>query len=376
MQIVFRNRWLSSIGLAFALTAPAHAGISLHPSTLDLVTGSVFGGANGDVTGDVNADGKATAADFSGALFGWRNPTQPGPYGVGVRRLTFVKESAFNPGEQRTLRTDIWYPGPPGTGPIPQMPGGQGGAPLADGLGSLPLLMFSHGSCGFPSQSIALTPYFASYGFVVVAPPHPGNMINEILTCGSQAATTQSFVERPEDVRFVLDQMLALNADPESFFFGAIDPGRIGMSGHSFGGLTTYRVTAMDERVVAGLALAPAFFGIEDEVRSIDVPMMVMGGTLDSVTEFDEDIGPSFDLLGPPRYLVEIHNTGHYAFNDVCLGGPECAASALTQEEAALRVRRYAVPFVQHYVAGSNQLDAFLLPASMPPGFTVIEDLE
>lgn len=375
MQRVSRFWWLT-LAVLGALAAPAQAGVRPDPTQLTLISAYVFAGENGDVAGDVNADGRATAADVSGAVSGQRNPTQPGPYGVGVRRVTFVKESAFIPGEQRTLRTDIWYPGPPGSGPIPQMPGGQGNAPLAEGLGNLPVLMFSHGSCGFPAQSIALTPYFASYGFIVVAPPHPGNMINEILTCGSQAAVTQSFVERPADVRFVLDQMLALNEDPDSFFFGAIDPDRIGMSGHSFGGLTTYRVTAMDERIVAGLALAPAFFDIEDEVGSIDVPMMVMGGSLDSVTEFDEDIGPSFELLGPPRYLVEMANTGHYAFNDVCLGGPECAATALSQDEAALRVRRYAVPFLQHYVAGTNEFDAFLAPASVPPGFTVTEDLE
>lgn len=355
---------------------PASAGIGPETALLRAVVDGVFAGDDGDVAADVNADGKATAADVSGSAAGGRNPTQPGPYGVGVRRLTFVKESAFTPGEQRTLRVDIWYPGPPGSGPIPQMPGGQGNAPLAEGLSALPLLMFSHGSCGFPAQSIALTPYFASYGFIVVAPPHPGNMINEVLTCGSQAAINRSFVERPQDVIFVLDEMLRLNDDPESFFFGTIDPERIGMSGHSFGGLTTYRVTAMDARIVAGLALAPAFFRIEDEVRAIDVPMMVQGGVLDSVTEFEEDIRPSFELLRPPRYLVEIANTGHYAFNDVCLGGPECAAGTLTQVEAALRVRRYAVPFLLHYVAGDDELVAFLNVGAAPAGITLTEDLD
>jgi hypothetical protein len=45
---------------------------------------------------------------------------------------------------------------------------------------------------------------------------------------------------------FALDQMLAANADSGSDFFGALDPSRIGMSGHSFGGLTTFLVTNMD----------------------------------------------------------------------------------------------------------------------------------
>jgi predicted dienelactone hydrolase len=366
----------SPVSFIIVLLFAASASAAVSPADIGRAIDMVFAGDNGDVAGDVNADGHSTAADVSGSVEGLRSPTQPGPYGVGIRRLTFTKESAAVAGQTRTLRTDIWYPGPPGSGPLPSLPGGLVNAPLAEGLSRLPMLMFSHGSCGFPSQSIALTPVFASYGFIVVAPPHPGNTIADLLLCNNSAAQAASFIERPEDIKFVIDEMLRLNEDSTSFFFDTIDPDRIGMSGHSFGGVTTYRVTSMDQRIVAGLALAPAAFGIEDEVRSIDVPVMVQGGTLDSVLEFEELIKPSFELLGPPRYLVEIANTGHYAFNDVCLGGPECAPGTLTQDEAALRVRRYAVPFLLHYIAGRGDFDAFLDQAAAPPGITLTADLE
>ena len=64
--------------------------------------------------------------------------------------------------------------------------------------------------------------------------------------CQSVAASTYAALnsEREADIRFVIDSLLQLNADPESFFAAAIDPNRIGVSGHSFGGETTQRVCA------------------------------------------------------------------------------------------------------------------------------------
>src|SRR5690242_5658454 len=59
------------------------------------------------------------------------DPTQPGPYGVGVKRITFTKPSVTMPDQQRVLLTEIWYPGPPGNGPTDQHPGGKVDAPFA-----------------------------------------------------------------------------------------------------------------------------------------------------------------------------------------------------------------------------------------------------
>jgi dienelactone hydrolase len=55
---------------------------------------------------------------------------------------------------------------------------------------------------------------------------------------------------RVPDTRFLLDHLLASEAD--------LDPARIGVVGHSFGGWTTLAVTAADRRIKAVVALAPA----------------------------------------------------------------------------------------------------------------------
>lgn len=330
----------------------------------------------GAAGGDVNADGRAGAADVCGTIAGLRSPTQPGPFGVGVQRITFTKESESSPGQPRPLDTVIWYPTTPGAGPVDPALGGVVGAPLA-GDAPRALLLFSHGSCGTPTQSLFLTPLLASYGLMVAAPPHPGNTAPEFPACGTQVALLESYINRLADMTFVADSLLQLNGEAASFFYQAIDPTRIGMSGHSFGGQTTLRVSAADDRIVAGLVLAPALAPTEAIVPTIGVPMMIQGGELDLTTPFATNAKAAYDLLPSPRQLVEILDTGHQAFSDVCFSFlPGCGPDNLTQAEAHLYVLRYAVPFVLQRIAGEHRFDAFLAATAVPPGIVFTEDLE
>jgi len=367
---------LSALMLAVTMTVRAAAAWgAIAPADVARVVSLAFAGGPGAAGGDVNADGRASAADICGVLAGLRSPTQPGTFGVGVQRVTFTKDSLSHPGTPRTLRTTIWYPANPGAAPVAPTLGGVVNAPLADGLANAPLLMFSHGSCGYPEQSIFFTALMASYGFIVAAPPHPGNTISQVSTCGSEQAVADSYVDREDDIEFVITSLLALNNEPASFLYGAIDPARIGMSGHSFGGQTTLRVCAGDPRVVAGLAMAPALTPTQSQVQLIDIPMMIQAGTIDAVLSFEGNARAAYDLLRAPRYLLEIQNTGHYAFSDVCAGSTDCAPGTLTQDEAHLYVLRYAVPYLLRWVAGDPRFDAFLAPGVAAPGSILTADV-
>jgi predicted dienelactone hydrolase len=287
-----------------------------------------------------------------------------GPYAPGYRSITYTKDSVVSPGTPRPLATSIWYPAPPDSAPIASNTGGVLDAPLDTSGGPYPLVLFSHGSCGTPVQSKFLTPLLASWGFVVVAPPHPGNTIAEFPNCNTPAAQVNSFLERPQDVVFVLNQVLAANLDSGSPLFGAIDPTRIGMSGHSFGGLTTYLVTAIEPRITAAVAMAPATLA----GSTLPVPSLTMLGVLDAVIS-NPNARAAYDRSVTPKWLVEIEHAGHFAFSDFCLAASGCGApGTLTTAEANAAALRYVLPFLKVYVEG-DQAWAPLLQPPAQPGF-------
>ncbi len=291
------------------------------------------------------------------------DPRAKGTFEVGVQVVRFTKLSAVDM-QPRDLDTVIWYPTPPGAGPIDAQYGGVLNAPLDNTAGPYPLLLFSHGSCGYPLQSKFLLPVIASHGFIVAAPPHPGNTLSEFPACGSPTAQVNAAIERPQDMIFVLDSLLAANGNANSPFFSTIDPNRVGMSGHSFGGFTTYRVIALDSRFKVAVPLAAAVPGSP----VLTVPSLTMLGQIDAVVNLPK-IRQAYADAQPPKYLVEIANTGHYAFSDGCFASPDCNPPVtMTQDEAHAAVSRWVLPFVEVYLAGDQSFAPFLL-APPPPGF-------
>jgi len=132
--------------------------------------------------------------------------------------------------------------------------------------GRFPLVVFSHGFGGHRRQSTFLCTHLASHGYVVAAMDHTGNTVMDIAMMTMQVMAggqlpdvftmiSDLVVARPADVRFVIDRVLAGEAGIDA---DRIDAERIGMSGHSFGGWTTLKVTGLDRRISAALPMAPA----------------------------------------------------------------------------------------------------------------------
>lgn len=283
-----------------------------------------------------------------------------GPYPVGFTQRTFTKASVTT-GAPRVLDTLIWYPAVAGTGSAE-------GAILRDAEVAPkrhPLILFSHGSCGIPNQSPFYMEALASFGFVVAAPPHPGNTTFELATCAANAA--DSFQNRVPDLQWVLTAMLLESQNPTSAFWRRIHPKRIGVTGHSFGGQTTLRLLAADERVKAGVALAPALVP-ESTIRQ---PAMVIAGEVDSVTPFTTSARGSYERLDGRRWLVGLEGGGHCAFTIVCLQQFCGTCGTLPQADGYAATVRWAVPFFLRWVAGSPRYGALLRPDLAEPGVTV-----
>jgi predicted dienelactone hydrolase len=279
-----------------------------------------------------------------------------GPYEAGVRTITMTKQSVVHPEQPRELDTVVWYPTTPGAGPIDGGTGGVVDAPIDASGGPYPVLLFSHGSCGYPLQSTFLLPVIASRGYVVIAPPHPGNTLSEFPSCASPQAQVESAQERPQDMIFVLDEMLTANGAPASDFFGVLDPDRIGMSGHSFGGFTTYFVVDLDPRIKVAVPMAPATPGNQ---ATIEVPFLLMLGNIDSTVN-NGTARTAYVNSPSPKYKVEIEHAGHFAFSNLCFPSPDCnPPTTLTQDEAHAHVLRWVVPFLEWYLRGDDTFAAF-----------------
>ena len=257
--------------------------------------------------------------------------------------------------------------------------------------GPFPLVVFSHGNNGIRFQSFFFAAHLASHGFVVVAPDHHGNTFVDTLL---GVVDPQVAVNRPRDVSFVIDQFLGFDAEAGNFFAGAIDPARIGVSGHSFGGYTAFTVaggafglgTFTDPRVKAILPQAPftsifpdAFFA------TVHIPTLVIGGSIDTTTPFAAEQQHPFDLLPSGATVValaELTDAGHFTFSDFCevprnllafLGGFDeaCTPRHLPWRYAHDIVNYLSLAFFDGVLNGDAQALGRLDPASVAH----IEDL-
>lgn len=335
-------------------------------------------------------------------------PDSPGPYAVG--RLTFEVEDPVR--QDRRFLVDVWYPVDPEDAQedftiyeilfwgLPSELA-LDGPPVSRG-GRFPLVVFSHGSGGIRFQSIFLTELLASHGFVVAAPDHTGNTL---LDDSDGELTVQKMTDRPLDVSLVVSRMLAKNEDPADPFYQTLDPGRVGVAGHSFGGFTSLAMAAgfgadppdeiaaelpqgfepipADGRVKAIVPIAPvsSFFG-DAELSSIHVPTLIVGGTEDSITPVEPESRRAFELIPGDVFRVDVVGAVHFSFTNSCdliqilkesglpegliafLLGPDflepCGPGVIDVKEAQRLTNLYAISHLRRYLTGDRRYDRFL----------------
>jgi dienelactone hydrolase len=176
-----------------------------------------------------------------------------------------------------------------------------------NGAGPFPLIVFSHGLDGHPEKFTKLFSAWADAGFAIAAPAFP-------LT-NSHAPDPNSNVgdvaRQPADVSFVLDNVLALDEQPGSRLFHAIDERRIGAGGLSLGGLTTYMLVygqcCRDQRIDAAAVLD----GIRpDVVIDGHVPLLIAHSDTDPTLPYSSAL-ETFAAARAPAWFVTLHGASH-----------------------------------------------------------------
>src|SRR5262245_6711723 len=318
-------------------------------------------------------------------------PGGPGRYAVGLSTVRMTDPARAD----RTLTVDIWYPAD-GRSEAPTasidliftrlaLPGVL--ASPAAARGSFPLVVFSHGNGGVRFQSWFLLRALASHGFVVAAPDHAGNTALDAIA-GTSDPIGVAAANRPRDASFVIDQMLGRDGDPDDPLHGRIDERNIAVAGHSFGGFTALATAAgfvdyrPDPRVDAIVPIAPATGFGDEQLASVDVPTLLMGGTSDTVVPIEPGIVRAWDLIpARPEYRVDLEAAGHNSFTNVCdirdayvaagvgqpiLGFVEeqaedgCAADLLPIDDAQRVTTLYVVSFLTAELQGNSRYSRYL----------------
>lgn len=343
-----------------------------------VLTTACDGGGGPDTGGAVDATSSADLGPDGTEdtmAHGVIDPSLPGPWGVGVRHFDWVDES-----RGRTLPVEIWYPVPADATDgadnafelsaagavlgVMETPARRDAAPAE--AGPRPLVLFSHGNGGIRFQSWFFCEHLASHGFVVAAPDHVGNTLPD-LDNGAEARA-QAVIDRPLDIIFVLDRVLADDT-------WSIDEARIAMTGHSFGGWTSVVTAIREPRFAAVVPLAPGFIAgtsLEEAAADFDRPFLLIGGAPDQIVPFEEHSRPFFEATSAsPAYLACLAPAGHYDFTDVCalealrslFSADSCSEEVMESDVVHTWVNTLATAFLRSHLLGETGLEDWLDPA-------------
>jgi len=213
-----------------------------------------------------------------------------------------------------------------------------------------PVVLFSHGLGGSCQNNPYLGKHWSVRGYVVVFVQHPGSDESvwrgqrpaQIPAAMKQAASLENFLLRVADIPAVLDQLTNWNALEGHALRGRLDLTRVGMSGHSFGAVTTQAVSGQslpvggarftDPRIKAAVMMSPsvpAAGSAERAFGGVKLPWLLMTGTKDVARIGSMTIGGDLDSrLGvypalPPgdKYELVLHEAEHGAFGERALPG-------------------------------------------------------
>jgi predicted dienelactone hydrolase len=283
------------------------------------------------------------------------------PFPVGLRKLTFTYPPREGPPRER--KVVLWYPTAGKEQPYDYF-GLKGfatpDAPLAPG--AHPVILFSHGYRGAAVQTIFLMEAFAREGYVVAAIDHADSLTEKQdkpvdlgIFFDVKKWDETRFRDRHDDLVALLDHLLELDGDKDSFLHGHLDRNAIGAAGHSLGG---YAVMGMlggwpdwrDERIRAGLLLSPYVLPFTKNLHAVESPVMLQGGTQDwGITPF---LQATYDPLPGPKYYLVLKNANHFEWTNFIEQGK--TTTDVVKEGNAKLMTEYALAFFNHHLRGED----------------------
>jgi len=211
-----------------------------------------------------------------------------------------------------------------------------------------PVLLFSHGLGGSREGNAYLGEHWAKRGYLALFLQHVGSDTSiwqrRSTESGAppllEAMGFKNFLLRVGDVTAVLDQLEQWNILTGHPLAGRLDLKRIGMSGHSYGAITTQAVSGQafpevgqeytDKRIKAAIMFSPSspHRGGDpyQQFKNVKIPWLLVTGTRDfSPFTLKQDTAIRLAVYPalPPwgKYELVLFNAEHSAFTDRALPG-------------------------------------------------------
>ncbi|HUT09725.1 MAG TPA: dienelactone hydrolase [Thermoguttaceae bacterium] len=208
-----------------------------------------------------------------------------------------------------------------------------------------PVVLFSHGLGGTREGCVYLAEHWAARGYVAVLLQHPGSddsvwrnePLAKRMAAMNRAASAQNFMLRVQDVAAVLDRLEAWNEQAGHALSGRLDLSRVGMSGHSFGAITTQALSGQsffggprltDERIRAAIAFSPSSPPAGDAGRAfgrVTIPWLLMTGTKDTAPIGGQTVESRLAVFpalpAGNKYELVLDKAEHSVFTDRALPG-------------------------------------------------------
>jgi hypothetical protein len=323
-------------------------------------------------------------------------PTGPYPVGRVTRRwvdMTRPETQTTMPDDFREVPVEIWYPAGAGTGsPAPYFPdlaqvadalSSSGevepleayglrfirsherlNASLAPQIPSYPVILLSPGNGTNVEFYAAIANELASFGYIVIGLNHPYDVAAVRLNDGSVAQFVEGPLEpqarpgwvkeriavRTADVLFVLEQLQKLNESGDRLLSGHLDLMRMGVMGHSLGGITAAEACRAAPQLRACLNLdglqQGGPFSVDLNPSPPDQPFMM-------ITK-EQTLHPAilalFAKVRSGSYRVVLPEAAHDSFTDGPLLLPAILPLPNKADQLLAFIRAYTLAFFEQTI--------------------------